>query len=139
MTKYSLTDFLSLSKEPTPVKNLQEDLLFEAMEKYLEKEDPPNETLKILREIIRLEQIEKILTTLREKNPSFYMYYLREELNFRATILLDFIQEKGNTGEIQALQEIIKANNSNTNPIQQMEVVDRIYEKYKFVNTTASV
>jgi hypothetical protein len=67
------------------------------------------------------------------------MYYLREELNFRATILLDFIQEKGNTGEIQALQEIIKANNSNTNPIQQMEVVDRIYEKYKFVNTTASV
>jgi hypothetical protein len=67
------------------------------------------------------------------------MYYLREELNFRATILLNFIQEKGNTGEIQTLQEIIKANDSNTNPIQQMEEVDGIYEKYKFVNTTASV
>jgi hypothetical protein len=139
MTKYSLTDFHSLSKEPTPVKNMQEDFLFEAMKKYLEKEDPPNETLKILREIISLEQIEKILTTIQEKNPSFYMYYLREELNFRATILLNFIQEKGDTGEIQALQEIIKANNSNTNPIQQMEAVDGIYEKYKFVNTTTSV
>jgi hypothetical protein len=138
MTKYSLTDFLSLSKEHTPVKNLQEDLLFEAMEKYLEKENPPNETLKILREIIRLEQIEKILTTLREKSPSFYMYYLREELNFRATILLNFIQEKHPT-EIETLQEIIKTNDSNTNPIQQMEVVDRIYEKHKIINTTASV
>jgi hypothetical protein len=139
MTKYCLTDFLSLSKEPPPVKNLQENLFFEAMERYLEKEDPPNETLKVLREVISLEQIEKILTILQEKNPSFYMYYLREELNLRATILLNFIQKKGAPTEIQALQEIIKTHGSNTNPIQQMEILDRMYERYKILNNVSSV
>lgn len=139
MTKYCLTDFLSLSKEPTPVKNLQENLFFEAMERYLEKEDPPNETLKVLREVISLEQIEKILTILQEKNPSFYMYYLREELNLRATILLNFIQKKGAPTEIQALQEIIKTHGSNTNPIQQMEILDGMYERYKILNNVSSV
>ncbi|KUK77506.1 MAG: hypothetical protein XD93_0289 [candidate division WS6 bacterium 34_10] len=139
MAKYSLTDFLSLSKEPTPVKNLQEDLLFEAMERYLEKENPPNETLKILREIIGLEEIGQILTTLREKNPSFYMYYFKEELNLKATILLNYIQERGDHTEIQTLQEIIKTEDSNNNPIQQMEVIDEIYERYKIINTIPSV
>lgn len=139
MSKYSLSDYMTLFDNKISLESTQEDLFLSASEQYLEEINPPTETIKRIREILESNSIDKVLIQIKEQNPTLFSYYLYKELDLRILLLRKRIYYISNNSSNINSKNLMEAKNALENvkikrntsilPFQEMEYVDSIFEK----------
>ena len=139
MSKYSLSDYMTLFDNKISLESTQEDLFLSASEQYLEEINPPTETIKRIREILESNSIDNVLIQIKEQNPTLFSYYLYKELDLRILLLKKRIYYISNNSSNINSKNLMEAKNALENvkikrntsflPFQEMEYVDSIFEK----------
>lgn len=142
MSKYSLSNYITLSASNLSLENIQEELFLSASENYLEEVEPPRDTIKRIRQLLESNIIQEAILHIKEENPTLFSYYVYQELLYKISILINKINQllkessnidknflkEANIG----LENLKMTRRGNNLPIQEIEYVDSIFEKINY-------
>jgi len=142
MSKYSLSNYITLSASNLSLENIQEELFLSASENYLEEVDPPRDTIKRIRQLLESNIIQEAILHIKEENPTLFSYYIYQELLYKISILINkinqLLKESSNIDKTFlkeaniGLENLKMTRRGNNLPIQEIEYVDSIFEKINY-------
>lgn len=142
MSKYSLSNYITLSASNLSLENIQEELFLSASENYLEEVEPPRDTIKRIRQLLEPNVIQETILHIKEENPTLFSYYIYQELLYKISILINkinqLLKESSNIDKTFlkeaniGLENLKMTRRGNNLPIQEIEYVDSIFEKINY-------
>jgi len=142
MSKYSLSNYITLSASNLSLENIQEELFLSASENYLEEVEPPRDTIKRIRQLLESNIIQEAILHIKEENPTLFSYYIYQELLYKISILINkinqLLKESSNIDKTFlkeaniGLENLKMTRRGNNLPIQEIEYVDSIFEKINY-------
>lgn len=142
MSKYSLSNYITLSASNLSLENIQEELFLSASENYLEEVEPPRDTIKRIRQLLESNIIQEAILHIKEENPTLFSYYVYQELLYKISILINkinqLLKESSNIDKTFlkeaniGLENLKMTRRGNNLPIQEIEYVDSIFEKINY-------
>lgn len=142
MSKYSLSNYITLSASNLSLENIQEELFLSASENYLEEVEPPRDTIKRIRQLLESNIIQEAILHIKEENPTLFSYYIYQELLYKISILINkinqLLKESSNIDKTFlkeaniGLENLKMIKRGNYLPIQEIEYVDSIFEKINY-------